>query len=481
MEHYFLLALCFMCFNNQFDVSKEVFMMDHFFYLSICNKLLFVDQRAMNAKESFSNHIMHIPRNSSKNYTQALVLKEIYMCMEENVEEFNLNKTLEKLVRFFGHSNLTSINENLNLQKEEQIFSSKELHDSLFISEQEQESKNGPNRLKPIEDSSKYAKGKQISIQMNDPNENAIFSLNSNLAIFMNTKLSNNPYKQVTTIMLILLYSFSIVLSVFGNFLVIMVMCCSSSYLDISFYLINLSVFSLLMSIFCIPFTFVNALLGRWIFNSFMCPFTNFIQLLSVNGCILTLTLLAINRFYAVAYPLKYNTEHTRHHIHKSLFIIWMSSIGLSAIQLFIYKSSKVEFNSNNISNNGYYNVDIQSKENNNESITNKLNESSLFQLMSRENQNETAVDNYPSAWYCVCREVWVESDESASAKYYLAYTVWIFLQTYLIPVLILIIMYSKIIYILWNRNCNKLSYLQGGMLNSSEGDIFKTKTIKVA
>jgi hypothetical protein len=519
MEHYFLLALCFMCFNNNFNVSKEVFMMDHFFYLNICNRVLYIDQRLLSgdkenasssssSSSSLSIYAMHIPRNSSKNYTQAQVLGKIYMCMEENVEEFNLNRTLEKLVRFFGRSNLTSMNENLNLQQiDEQLFSSNELQESNSKSKNRE-----PNIFRTIEANHKYAKGKQITFRTNGAGSHEKFQFSQqdgNFATFMNDKLSNSPYKQITTILLILVYSFAIVLSVFGNFLVIMVMCCSSSYLDISFYLINLSVFSLLMSIFCIPFTFVNALLGRWIFNSFMCPFTNFIQLLSVNGCILTLTLLAINRFYAVAYPLKYNTERTRNHIHKSLFIIWMSSIGLSAIQLFIYKSSKVEFENkkpNNINNyNNFVNydvVDIQARndinnDNNSNLAIRRLNESSfsstsssssslsssLLGLISSRITNQTEIATtsyYVTNWYCVCREVWVESDESASAKYYLAYTIWIFLQTYLIPVFILIIMYSKIIYILWNRNCNKLSYLQGGTLTSSEGDIFKTKTIKV-
>lgn len=234
--------------------------------------------------------------------------------------------------------------------------------------------------------------------------------------------LPKNEYSNVTTIFLTLVYSITVILSVVGNILVLLVMCCGfrSSFLDISSYLMNLSIFNLLMSIFCIPFTFINALLGKWIFQAFMCPFTNFIQLLSVNGCIFTLTFLAINRFFAVAYPLKYNSSKTKNHNRKSLIIIWMVSILLASAQLFIYKSVPIKY---------YKNADSTNV--------------------------STEVDTY-----YVCSEIW-DSNISTSAKYYLIYTIWIFLQTFLIPVIILIIMYSKIISILWNRNHGSNSYLQ--------------------
>ncbi|RMZ93030.1 substance-P receptor-like [Brachionus plicatilis] len=238
-----------------------------------------------------------------------------------------------------------------------------------------------------------------------------------------------NEYSNGTTIFLTMIYAITIILSVVGNVLVLLVMCCGfrSSFLDISSYLMNLSVFNLLMSIFCIPFTFINALLGKWIFNGFMCPFTNFIQLLSVNGCIFTLTFLAINRFFAVAYPLKYNSSKNRNHNRKSLTIIWMVAILLASAQLFIYKSVPIKYQKNSYSTN-----------------------------VSGDNGVDT---------YYVCSEIW-DSNISTSAKYYLIYTIWIFLQTFLIPVIILIIMYSKIISILWNRNHGSDPYLQENLQN---------------
>lgn len=269
-------------------------------------------------------------------------------------------------------------------------------------------------------------------------------------------KKMSSKYGSVATISLVILYSLTIVLAILGNLLVIVVMCCGfrSSFLDISIYLMNLSIFNLLMAIFCIPFTFINTLVGKWIFSYYMCPFTNFIQMLSVNGCIFTLTALAINRFFAVAYPLKYNSMRTKRQKRVSLILVWIAAISISSIQLFIYKchctttsGSKPLININNNSN------------------------SSLECPESQEEERD-----------CRCLEIWDSKNAQTSATYYLVYTVWIFMQTYCIPVVILIIMYSRIISILRNRNTTNV-WLQensSGGNQTEQNEQIRTRTKKV-
>jgi hypothetical protein len=69
--------------------------------------------------------------------------------------------------------------------------------------------------------------------------------------------------QSIFTVILIAMYAILILISIVGNILVIIVMSCGfrSSYLDISIFLVNLGIFNLTMSIFCIPFTFVNQIL----------------------------------------------------------------------------------------------------------------------------------------------------------------------------------------------------------------------------
>lgn len=164
------------------------------------------------------------------------------------------------------------------------------------------------------------------------------------------------------------------------------------------------------------PFTFVNALVRKWIFAPIMCPLTSFFQLLSVNGCIITLTFLAVKRFRAVNNPLihKANRSSAKKVCH--VISIWMISIMFSSIQLFIYQCKPIK-------------------------TTNK------------NNQN-----------HCLCHESYsiLGSSRYNTARFYAGYTIWIFLQTYLIPAIIISIMYSKVIIKLRERkeilnNCQNI------------------------
>lgn len=150
------------------------------------------------------------------------------------------------------------------------------------------------------------------------------------------------------------------------------------------------------------PFTFVNALVRKWIFAPIMCPLTSFFQLLSVNGCIITLLFLAVQRYRAVKDPFKHKANRSSTKTAFHVTTIWIISIMFSSIQLFIYKCKPI---------NG---------------------------------QN-----------HCLCHESYSHFVKSRNdtARFYTAYTIWIFLQTYLIPAIIISIMYSKVIIKLRERN----------------------------
>lgn len=405
------LLLCFYCLNKDFNVTNEHFTYRSKAYLAFCKKTL------------------HPRFNTSKE--DETKLKECYKVYHNNSNLIQLFDLYEEIFNITNNNSITTNNNNnTNFMNTTSMVNLNTNSMSNDHSEYERD-------LKPT-----FSTTVPNNVRRKDDLKNIVSDL----------FVSEHYFYYLFTIFLIFLYIITIFLSIIGNTLVLIVMCCGfrSSFLDISTYLMNLSIFNLLMSIFCIPFTFINALLGQWIFNSFMCPFTNFVQLLSVNGCIFTLTFLAINRFFAVAYPLKYNSSKTKNHNRKSLILIWLMSIGLASIQLFIYKC--VDTNNSSASNLKSMNM-----------TDTKISDSSV-----KEN-------NY------VCKEIW-DSNESTSAKYYLAYTIWIFMETFLIPVIILIIMYSKIISILWKRNCNQNPYLQENAQNQQkeQQEYMRTKTHKV-
>ena len=96
---------------------------------------------------------------------------------------------------------------------------------------------------------------------------------------------------------LIILYSVTTMLSVFGNFTVIAVLLLGNrSKTGLRKYLFNLAVADLCMACFCIPFGFTNSMLGHWIFGAAMCPVVLFMQVTSVGVSIFTNTAIGIDR-----------------------------------------------------------------------------------------------------------------------------------------------------------------------------------------
>ena len=68
------------------------------------------------------------------------------------------------------------------------------------------------------------------------------------------------------------------------------------SALNLRKFLINLAISDILLGVFCVPFTYTDFMLGRWIFPSWLCPAAQFIQILSVFVTAYTLTIIGIER-----------------------------------------------------------------------------------------------------------------------------------------------------------------------------------------
>ncbi|XP_071128881.1 QRFP-like peptide receptor [Mytilus edulis] len=130
----------------------------------------------------------------------------------------------------------------------------------------------------------------------------------------------------------IVLYSITTLLAIVGNILAIVVFTkgrkCRT---DLRPFLLNLAVADLIMAIFCIPFTFVTRLLQRWVFSPPMCPIVLFLQLTAVTASVFTNTAIGIDRFYAVAFPLKSRIISQRHTI--MIAVIWIVSITFNVVQ----------------------------------------------------------------------------------------------------------------------------------------------------
>ncbi|XP_047022796.1 RYamide receptor-like [Helicoverpa zea] len=73
-----------------------------------------------------------------------------------------------------------------------------------------------------------------------------------------------------------------------------------------NYFIVNLAVGDILMTLFCVPFSFVSMLLLRyWPFGAFMCKAVNFSQAVSVLVSAYTLLAISIDRYIIIMHPLK--------------------------------------------------------------------------------------------------------------------------------------------------------------------------------
>ncbi|XP_046877080.1 neuropeptide Y receptor Y7 [Hypomesus transpacificus] len=116
------------------------------------------------------------------------------------------------------------------------------------------------------------------------------------------TDITKHLWVQIT---LITAYSLIILLGLVGNALVIyMIVRFRNMRTVTNFFIANLAVADLLVDTLCLPFTLVYTLLDEWKFGAVLCHMVPFAQALSVHVSILTLTVIALERYRCIVFHL---------------------------------------------------------------------------------------------------------------------------------------------------------------------------------
>lgn len=103
------------------------------------------------------------------------------------------------------------------------------------------------------------------------------------------------------------MYCIVFVVALVGNGLVCFVVQTSPRMKTVTnYFIVNLAVGDILMTLFCVPFSFVSMLVLRyWPFGGIMCKVVNFSQAVSVLVSAYTLLAISIDRYMAIMRPLK--------------------------------------------------------------------------------------------------------------------------------------------------------------------------------
>ncbi|XP_041364856.1 substance-P receptor-like [Gigantopelta aegis] len=143
-------------------------------------------------------------------------------------------------------------------------------------------------------------------------------------------------------VVLIILYTFTTVAAITGNIIAIAIFARGKrSRTELRPFLMNLSVADLIVALICIPFTTTYQLMDEWVFSDPMCPLVQFIQTVSVTASVSTNMAIGIDRYFAVAHPLR--KRFTSSKSKYVIVLIWSISFALSVVLLFVGKTNNDE------------------------------------------------------------------------------------------------------------------------------------------
>ncbi|XP_038611167.1 neuropeptide Y receptor type 1 [Tachyglossus aculeatus] len=135
---------------------------------------------------------------------------------------------------------------------------------------------------------------------------------------------------------LALAYGAVIILGISGNLALIIIILKQKEMRNVTNILIvNLSFSDLLVTIMCLPFTFVYTLMDHWVFGEPMCKLNPFVQCVSVTVSIFSLVLIAIERHQLIINPRGWRPNNR--HAFVGIAVIWVLAVA-SSLPFVIYQ-----------------------------------------------------------------------------------------------------------------------------------------------
>lgn len=130
-----------------------------------------------------------------------------------------------------------------------------------------------------------------------------------------------------------------ILVAIVGNILVILSVVCNRHLQTVTnFFIVNLAIADLLLSIIVLPFSASLEVLGCWVFGRIFCNIWAAVDVLCCTASILSLCIISIDRYIGVKHCLKYPSIMTERKAVAILVLVWVSSIVISVCPLLGWK-----------------------------------------------------------------------------------------------------------------------------------------------
>uniref|UniRef100_A0A8C5LNF7 Pyroglutamylated RF-amide peptide receptor n=1 Tax=Leptobrachium leishanense TaxID=445787 RepID=A0A8C5LNF7_9ANUR len=116
-------------------------------------------------------------------------------------------------------------------------------------------------------------------------------------------------------------------LALFGNSLVLYVVTRSKAMRTVTnIFICSLALSDLLIAFFCIPFTMLQNISSNWLGGAFACKMVPFVQSTAIVTEILTMTCITVERHQGIIHPLKMKWQYTNRRAFTMLGIVWMTA-----------------------------------------------------------------------------------------------------------------------------------------------------------
>lgn len=133
-------------------------------------------------------------------------------------------------------------------------------------------------------------------------------------------------------IVLVTLYVPLLVLAAVANILVIIVVVRYHYMRSVTnYFLVNLSVADLLVTLICMPAAISQAVIKLWLYGEFMCRVTFYLQGVSVGASVFTIMVMSIDRYMAIRHPMAFRKVFNKSTTLFVIVILWIVALSIFA------------------------------------------------------------------------------------------------------------------------------------------------------
>ncbi|XP_037684976.1 pyroglutamylated RF-amide peptide receptor [Choloepus didactylus] len=117
-------------------------------------------------------------------------------------------------------------------------------------------------------------------------------------------------------------------LALFGNALVVYVVTRSKAMRTVTnIFICSLALSDLLIAFFCIPVTILQNISDNWLGGAFICKMVPFVQSTAIVTEILTMTCIAVERHQGLVHPFKMKWQYTNRRAFTMLSVVWLVAV----------------------------------------------------------------------------------------------------------------------------------------------------------